>query len=335
MPTLAVTVAVYNEQKLIDQLLDALLRQTRVPDEIVLVDDGSTDATAALIKRRSEREPRIRYVHQENAGPAAARNRAFREAQSEICVFTDGDCVPDPDWIEKLTEPFGDPAIGASAGTYRTLNPQSVLASFIGAEIAWRYRDVGQSVDCHGTYNLAIRRAVLEELGGFDQRYRHPSGEDFDLTYRVSRKYRIAFVREAVVGHEHPEHLWGYLRLQARRAFDRVRLYRSHSDKAGSDSYTSWLEKYQVLAAGLLCATPALLLVDARLAGLSALLLIGFSLGTALLPVAWISRYSGRAAAYGILVRLLRNFAWGCGVLFGLLRSQLEPAGERSTHRTA
>src|ERR1700754_2141020 len=100
MATIAVTVAVYNEQALIEPLLAALLAQTRVPDEIIVVDDGSTDTTADKIQRYAAREPRIRYLHQLNAGPASARNRAWRAAHSDICLFTDGDCVPERDWIE-------------------------------------------------------------------------------------------------------------------------------------------------------------------------------------------------------------------------------------------
>ena len=71
MPTVTVTIAVYNEQALIDSLIDSLLGQSRPPDEIVLVDDGSRDDTAKLIKARAQRDARIRYVYQDNAGPAA------------------------------------------------------------------------------------------------------------------------------------------------------------------------------------------------------------------------------------------------------------------------
>ena len=69
----AVTVGVYNEEKHLRPLLDALVQQTRPPDEIILVDDGSTDNTGAIIRGFAQDRPLVRDLRQENAGPAAVR----------------------------------------------------------------------------------------------------------------------------------------------------------------------------------------------------------------------------------------------------------------------
>ena len=172
MTTIAVALGIYDEEDNISSLLQALLGQTLLPDEIIVVDDGSTDRTPEILASFSARNPRIRYISQANSGPAAARNRAWKESQSDFCLFTDGDCVPDADWAERLVVPFTEENVGAAAGTYRTINTQSLLAQFIGCEIAWRYRKVGNYVDCHGTYNLAVRRSILKKLGGFKTRFK-------------------------------------------------------------------------------------------------------------------------------------------------------------------
>jgi glycosyltransferase involved in cell wall biosynthesis len=314
----AVAVAVYNEEREIGDFLDALARQSRLPDEAVVVDDGSTDGTPAILFDYASRYPWVRVLRQENKGPAAARNLAWKNTSAEIIVFSDGDCVPETDWIVRLLAGFDSNAVGAVAGTYKTLNPDKLLADFVGTEIAWKYRRQPAFVDAHGSYNLAVRRKILEVLGGFKEIYPKPSGEDWDLTYRISREHRIRFLPEAVVGHRHPERLWPYLRGQARRGYDRIRLYLDHPSKIQGDVYTGPLVKYQVLAAASLpfwavCfAVPVPWLRQLPLAALLVLLAVPLE------SFLWISRKRRLTAMYGLAVQWLRSLAWGAGVWAGV-----------------
>ncbi len=315
----AVTACLYNEETRLGGLLAALLRQTRPPDEIVLVDDGSTDGTRALVERWARQDARIRLLAQPNRGPAAARNRAWRSAQADICVFTDGDCVPEPDWLERLLEPLCDPCVGASAGTYKTINTDSRLARFIGWEIGWRYRNVTGEIQVHGTYNLAVRRCVLEEVGGLDESYPKASGEDWDMTYKISRAHKIIFVPSAVVGHYHPERFGWYMRNQARRAYDRIKVYRDHPDRRASDNYTPAVTKYQIAASGAL--VPSLVFLYPFFPGhhlLPAALAL-FLVATALLPFPYVFAKDRAAALVGVPVQLARNFAWFVGCVRGVM----------------
>lgn len=316
----AITVPAYNAEKHIAQLLEVLIQQTRMPDEIIIVDDGSTDATSAVIQRYAEESSIIKYIYQNNSGPAAARNKAWRSSNADICIFTDTDCIPRKNWIEELLKPFTSNDVGAAGGNCKTINTYNVLARFIGCEYDWRYKNVKDEIDAHSSYNLAVRRCILEDVGGYNEEYPVASGEDWDMTYKISRKYKIIFMRTAIVGHYHPERFWRYMKTQMRRAFDRVKLYNDHPDKTGRDSYTGRIEKYQILASVILI--PAILLAYPWF-GYSFVFPLAIFLFLCLLsamPFLYIAKRDMGAAWYGIFVRFVRNYAWLFGICRGMLR---------------
>ncbi len=315
---LSINVAIYNEEENIATLLESLAGQTHLPDEIIFVDDGSTDATAKIIGEYANKNPRIKYIYQKNSGPAAARNNAWQHANADICLFTDGDCVPQKNWVEKMLRCFTDDTIGAVAGTYKTENNSSLLARFIGYEIAYKYRNVRGSVDFHGTYNLAIRRKVLTEIGGFNEKF--ITAEDADLTYRISDKYTIFFTPESIVGHYHPKKFWGYMGNQIKRGEDRVLLYKTHPARISHDTYTGKIIKYQVLAGGLI--TPSLFLFYPFFHGsfIIPIVLGAFILFASSYSFAFIARNDIRCAMYGVVVQFFRTIAWFIGLVRGVLR---------------
>ncbi len=316
---IAVTVAVHNEEKTIKQLIESLLGQTRKPDEIIFVDDGSKDRTVLLIQEYSKEHPEIRLHVQKQKGPAAARNRAWKESCSDICVFTDGDCVPEPDWIEKLVQPLVTPQTGGCGGTYKTLNTHSLLARFIGWEISWRYHKVRGLIDCHGSYNLAVRRKILEEVGGFNEEYPQASGEDFDMTYKIAKQWNLVYVPEAVVGHYHPERLLPYLKNQVRRGYDRIKLYCDHPHKMHSDTYTGSYVKYQVALSALMFPSLILIYPFFPYSFLFPLLIMAVLLFFTLIPFPYFIKKDKRVAFFSIPVQFLRGFSWTWGLVKGFL----------------
>ena len=140
----SVVIPVYNQTAYLAQALDSVLGQSRRADEVIVVDDGSIDSTAAVCRQYGSS---ILYIRQENAGPAAARNSGIARASGELVLFLDGDDVLSPRWIERAVSAcdqararglrvaavYGDSIHFDNAGTYRRrvrasrVSPRSLL----------------------------------------------------------------------------------------------------------------------------------------------------------------------------------------------------------------
>jgi len=248
--TVSVVVPAYNCAATIGNNLTAILKQTYPITQIIVVDDGSTDQTAQIVKSFD----RVTYVRQSNAGPAKARNRGARETQTDIIFFTDSDCVAHYDWIEKAVRHFSDENVAVVAGSYGIANPQSCLARCIHKEIIFRHTHLmGRYPKSFGSYNFGIRKKVFEQVGGFDEHYRHASGEDNDLSYKVINSgHKILFELESLVDHVHTTKIKKYLFEQYRHGFWRVKMYMDHPHMAQGDDYTFWKDIVEVGLSGLI-----------------------------------------------------------------------------------
>jgi glycosyltransferase involved in cell wall biosynthesis len=229
----SIIIPAYNAEHTLEECLQACLAQTYPDFEVIVVDDGSTDSTPDIAKSIDG----IQYVHQENGGPAKARNTGARHAKGEIIAYTDSDCIPEPDWIEQLVALFEE-GVTAVGGTYGIANPDSRLAQFIHEEIAYRHKKFEKEVDFLGSFNVAYRKKDFDELGGFDERFKIASGEDNDLAYRLHDYCgKLYFAKKAIVNHHHPEKLSPYLRTQMRHGFWRMKIYAIHPHRSSGDRY--------------------------------------------------------------------------------------------------
>lgn len=225
--------------------------------EIVFVDDRSTDASVAI----AERYP-VTVLAAGGLGPGGARNVGWRATQGDLVWFIDADCVARPGALETLLEHLEDPAVGGAGGTYGNEVPGSLLGSLIHAEIVERHRRMPTNVGYLATYNVCYRRAVLELLGGFDERLFNapgkPGAEDIDFAYRASAAgWQLRFDARSVVGHYHPTRLRPYLRTQRNHGFWRVALHLRHRRQGAGDDYSSAVDHAQpVVAVMAIAATP-------------------------------------------------------------------------------
>lgn len=251
MPNISVSVVIptYDSVKTLRFTLEALSRQTYFPIEIIVVDDGSLDDTAKMVRLFSA----VRYIHQDNAGPACARNTGALAATSDIIFFTDADCVPHVDWIEKAMKAFDAPDVAAVAGSYGIVNKENMLARCVHQEILYRHqRFMLKETQVFGSYNVGICKKVFDEVGGFDVGYRRASGEDNALSYAIIQEgYRIRFAAQALVAHVHPSRIGRYLKEQYRHGFWRARMYRDYPKMICGDGYTFWKDSLEIVLAGI------------------------------------------------------------------------------------
>jgi GT2 family glycosyltransferase len=224
----------------------------------------------------------VGLLHQANAGPAAARNRGAAAARGTVLVFTDDDCIPMPDWLDTMLEPFQDPQVVGAKGVYRT-RQKSLAARFVQIEYEDKYRVMAgfEYIDFVDTYSAAFRRDRFLEIGGYDTSFPLACAEDVELSYRMSaRGWKMKFAPNAAVYHTHPDTLWRYLKKKYKFAFWRVLAVRRNPSKAMKDSHTPQLMKLQLLFAPALLLGLAFDAVVRPALPVSALVLAAFAIST-------------------------------------------------------
>jgi glycosyltransferase involved in cell wall biosynthesis len=233
----SVVIPVYNAEKLILETLKALDCQTFKDFEAIIVNDGSTDNSLRIINNY---KPRffMRVASQKNFGPARARNKGAKMANGEIIIFIDSDCVPYPDFIERMIAPFKNKSVVGVQGDYETKNKESVIARYVGYEIGYRHENMGQmkKIDHIATYAAAYRK---KDFGrGFSEEFKKADMEDTEFSYRLAKAGKIlVFEPSAVVKHPHPSTLSKFLGQQYRRGYWRSFGHRIHPEKLVKDSY--------------------------------------------------------------------------------------------------
>ncbi len=165
-----VVIPTFKRPEALSRCLEALDRQTVAPTSIEVVDDSADDR-----------------------GPAYSRNIGWRRGSAPVVAFTDDDCVPSEDWVASIQRHFEDAAVHGMEGSVTTVDSRGNLSDMDpNPRDRWnRFK----------TANMAYRRDVLEEVGGFDERY-YIHREDTDLAWRVlNRGYTISWSSECVVHH--------------------------------------------------------------------------------------------------------------------------------------
>lgn len=190
---LSIIIPTHNRCDTLRLCLDSVTQQTYSDYEVIVVDDASTDDTPSMIKRDY---PQVTYIHLEhNRGPAAARNIGIYRANGDIIVFTDDDCVPPRDWLERLMDGYARyPQIAGVGGALEA--PAEMLRHNALARherSVWRdeygARDSellgGFEIPTGGTNNMSYRRITLLNAGGFDETFPFAAAEDTDIKLRI------------------------------------------------------------------------------------------------------------------------------------------------------
>jgi glycosyltransferase involved in cell wall biosynthesis len=207
MPEALVSVIIptYNRAEMVCAAVDSVLKQTYPNIELIVVDDGSTDDTTDALMRYGSR---LRLIHQDNSGPAAARNRGAEIADGDIIAFLDSDDLWLPDKIEKqlkALEHYGDSVPCCLCNAFLESQTQPKTTSFdlaplkVSSEQGLFTNVTGVLVTRSVLFNqaAAIRRWAWEQVGGFDESLTYM--EDHDLAVRLSLLGPWAVIREPLV----------------------------------------------------------------------------------------------------------------------------------------
>lgn len=214
MKALSVVIPTYNRCATLQKALSAYMNQGVLQGiaEILVVDDGSTDSTGAVVDRLSKASPvTLRYFRQENKGPAAARNVGIREAASELVLFTDDDIIPTRNLVEEHLQwharyPGGETAVLGYVTWSPEVNPTPFM-KWYGVEALFAYADIAGRTEVDYRYfyscNISLKRAFLPANGAFDEDFKSAAWEDIELGFRLQRAgMRLLYNPQAVAYHE-------------------------------------------------------------------------------------------------------------------------------------
>lgn len=193
----SVCITTHNEEASIGALLDSLLGQSLKPDEIIVVDSGSKDKTVQIIKHFQKKDKKIKLL-QEKGNIAHGRNTGIEVAGNDIIVTTDAGCIPHPDWLEKITDPFKHVNVGLVAGFYDmpTKTPtQRAISVYMG--IPPKRYDSENFLP--STRSVAFKKQLWEKVGGFDERLDKTGEDSVFICNIVKTGTRIVRVGEARV----------------------------------------------------------------------------------------------------------------------------------------
>lgn len=197
--TVSVVVTVKNDPAGCALMLKSLACQTRQPEEIIIVDGGSTDGTPGVASELVTANPRVRVIEAPGTNIAEGRNIGIRSALGEIIATTDGGCRAEPDWLENLTRPFeSDPEIEFAAGFYR-IDGRTLLENVVGLATMRGQLDPVDPVSFNpSARSMAYTKAAWLRAGGFPEWIRYSEDTLFDQKMRrLNVGWR--FVGDAIV----------------------------------------------------------------------------------------------------------------------------------------
>jgi cellulose synthase/poly-beta-1,6-N-acetylglucosamine synthase-like glycosyltransferase len=316
-PKVSIIVAAYNSQDTIEECLKSILALNYQASffEVIVMDGGSKDSTVKIAQQFPIKVISIRL----NA--PAAYNYAMKIAAFPILGFIDADAKVEVEWLNKLAPHLAKPKVAGVSGSIETWNSDNPWARSIGYELKNRYRRIGKFTGRIATMNLLMKKAVIEEAGGWDEKL--PSQYDTDFGFRIAAKgYKIAYEPTAVCYHFNRSTLKAYYRQQLQYGKNTLKLYFKHGHLAKGDEITDVGMNIQpILLLGIVAfffvgiVTPLRLLwVVSGLIFLA--MMIYFSYSAAKIAV----KFNDRVALRLVVLYFVRAGAWFDGAIITTAR---------------
>jgi GT2 family glycosyltransferase len=238
LPLVSVIVCTRNGSSRIVACIESLLR-LRGKIELIIVNDGSTDDTADLVR---EKFPQLLLLDLSSCGLSAARNAGAAIAQGEILAYTDDDCVVDEDWIIHLCEKFlsgQHDAVGGPNIPPTTNGLQEIIVTHAGGAAAHVMLDDQHAEHIPGC-NLAVTARAFHSIGGFDPQFR-TAGDDVDFCWRLlDAGLSIGFAPTAFVWHYRRQSILAYIRQQRGYGKAEALLIAKHPQRFQRGQGASW-----------------------------------------------------------------------------------------------
>jgi cellulose synthase/poly-beta-1,6-N-acetylglucosamine synthase-like glycosyltransferase len=309
-PRVSIIIPVKNEERTIEKCLRSL-QVLNYPDyEIIVVNDGSTDGTGALLSQF----PAVTVITTEGIGPAAARNLALERSNTDYVAFTDGDCIIHPEWLNELLAHFTDATVMGVGGdqlcpadekpfgkqVHDFLNLLAFSSDYLKTKKSL------MPVKHNPTCNMMYRKQAFEIQQGFKQDL-WPC-EDLEFDYRlITAGYTLIFNPGAIVYHYRPHTLKGFSRMHFRYG-------RAHAKLVLKYGLMAKIHYIPLVLLGLAVAEGMLIVYNPSLA-LAALLTF------VAVPLAFFGLKKKRlfkAFSYGALF-FITIFSWTAGFIRGLM----------------
>lgn len=228
----SVLIPAFNEARVIEASVSRVLNSTQVALEVIVIDDGSTDDTSAIVARAFGADPRVQLLTLQNGGKARALNEGLKLAQGEVIIALDADTQFEEETIAKLARWFADPGVGAVAGNAKVGNRHNLVTRWQAVEYVTAQNLERRALARFDAIMVvpgavgAWRRAALDAVGG----YPHDTlAEDQDLTIAIQREgWRVGYDVNAVAWTEAPESFGALATQRFRWAFGTLQCLWKH-----------------------------------------------------------------------------------------------------------
>ena len=199
-PFFSVVIPTYNRADLLRQAVRSVLEQTFKDFELIVVDDGSTDGTPEVVSEFADE--RVKFIpNDRDKGGAGTRNAGIVRSRGEWVAFLDDDDLWLPEKLErqyqKIQASDDDVGLVYTGHAKFEFDVDQITQTFVPQHEGWLYEQLLYKNVIGGLYSVAIKREVLKEIGGFDERF--PALQDADLYVRTARLCKIVFVAEPLV----------------------------------------------------------------------------------------------------------------------------------------
>lgn len=216
-PTISVITPTFNDSPYLTAALESLAKQTFTDFECIVVDDGSTDDTAGLVKSFAVRDARFKYIYREHEGsPGTARNLAVQHAKGRILIFHDSDDIAMPQRLAQIQETFDEsPNLGVVYHDYSVFDHNDPTHEHRYFQNRYKtpsgiiYKDLYGIGGLHTTASAAVLAVHYRQLGGQRARTELEIGEDYEFFLRISPKVPCTYIDASLLRQRRrkPKHL--------------------------------------------------------------------------------------------------------------------------------